>query len=29
MRQRFDRELAEQRAHTQFEQRLANWLASL
>jgi hypothetical protein len=29
MQQRFDRELDEQRAHMQFEQRLAAWLASL
>ncbi|HQR20578.1 MAG TPA: DUF349 domain-containing protein [Burkholderiaceae bacterium] len=29
MQQRFDRELAEQRTHTQFEQRLNTWLASL
>ncbi len=29
MQQRFDRELEEQRAHAQFEQRLDRWLASL
>jgi hypothetical protein len=29
MKERFDRELEEQRAHTQFEQRLKNWLADL
>lgn len=29
MQQRFDRELAEQRVHAQFEQRLNRWLASL
>jgi Domain of Unknown Function (DUF349) len=29
MQQRFDRELEEQRTHTQFEQRLNSWLASL
>lgn len=29
MKERFDRDLEEQRAHTQFEQRLAGWLASL
>jgi hypothetical protein len=29
MQQRFDRELAEQRTHAQFEQRLNSWLASL
>jgi hypothetical protein len=29
MQQRFDRELDEQRAHAQFEQRLGEWLAAL
>jgi hypothetical protein len=29
MKERFDRELAEQRAHSQFEQRLRQWLATL
>jgi hypothetical protein len=29
MQQRFDRELDEQRAHVQFEQRLTDWLAAL
>ncbi len=29
MRERFDRDLEQQRAHTQFEQRLNGWLASL
>ncbi|MGZ9032027.1 MAG: DUF349 domain-containing protein [Burkholderiaceae bacterium] len=29
MKERFDRELEEQRAHTQFEQRLKNWLQAL
>jgi exonuclease SbcC len=29
MQQRFDRELEEQRAHAQFEQRVDSWLASL
>ena len=29
MKERFDRELDEQRAHTQFEQRLAHWLQAL
>ena len=29
MKERFDRDLEQQRAHTQFEQRLGDWLASL
>jgi hypothetical protein len=29
MKERFDRDLEQQRAHTQFEQRLSGWLASL